>query len=439
MYLNQYRHLLLLMVGCCLVICTSCRSASQGATTGNNASAGPALVHYSSPTSIPSPSPSTQIPQTSCPASGTARAAITPPMTSGHTSTLVYYDNAVDPPGNPVSSVLKRYNPVTGQSSAIIRLEYTNIDDAQISPDGQWMLFIFHKSPNNGYAIGLVRVDGGYLQTLYCSAGGPVGDLQWSPNQKFLMFSEAASPSPPIYWLLEMVNGNIQVEFITPSKFYGIGTWLNDTRIYLYEESQVGNYPIYILDTRKGPDQKLENLQLAAKTLNYTALTPDKTQWISWFNAGDPKSPDGPSTISVQPTIGGKTHLIYSSQTPAVEHVIAISNTVLLVDIENYRGDTSQNGLWSMNIDGTGMKRLMVTHYVQQGLQEIIMLSYDWQIPWSNVSRDGSMYAAQKLGDGDRVLLIVGSMSGKTLTSTTIASDGTSSGLPLQVAGWTML
>jgi len=67
-----------------------------------------------------------------------------------------------------------------------------------------------------------------------------------------------------------------------------------------------------------------------------------------------------------------------------------ISRTTMLLLIQNLTGDTSHNGLWKMNLDGTGL-----THLTTAGTGQMSSLNGTSQFPWSNISRDGSMYALE--------------------------------------------
>ncbi|HEY0753207.1 MAG TPA: hypothetical protein VGD98_04540 [Ktedonobacteraceae bacterium] len=100
------------------------------------------------------------------------------------------------------------------------------------------------------------------------------------------------------------------------------------------------------------------------------------------------------SYISVVPTLGGSEKTVYPG--PGTGYAItsiATSNYTnsLLFTVDGTYGqnaDTSQDGLWKMNIDGTG-----VTHLFTTNNQAI--LNTRTRTSWSNVSRDGSMYAIE--------------------------------------------
>src|SRR2546427_733388 len=67
----------------------------------------------------------------------------------------------------PTSGILKRYDIVTQRKTEIVNLANKSISIAQISTDGQWILFVSQGS--RSAALQLIRMDGQGLQTLYCT------------------------------------------------------------------------------------------------------------------------------------------------------------------------------------------------------------------------------------------------------------------------------
>src|SRR6266581_8689681 len=115
---------------------------------------------------------------TSCPTPGTARAASMPSMTLGTHPTIVYIVN------ESTAGTLKRYDVVTGAKVEIVKLASTNISEAQVSANGQWLLFVAHVAGQ--VKLQLIRMDGQFLQTLYC--GNP-DQVEW--NQQLVVFEDA--------------------------------------------------------------------------------------------------------------------------------------------------------------------------------------------------------------------------------------------------------
>jgi eukaryotic-like serine/threonine-protein kinase len=109
--------------------------------------------------------------------------------------------------------------------------------------------------------------------------------------------------------------------------------------------------------------------------------------------------------------------------------VRAISPTTLLLLVENYSGDTGQNGLWKMNTDGTGLMRLSSDKNTQQSLCQFT------QYAWSNVSRDNQYYALQEVDPNTNTYnMYYGSMAG----GTPMQFAGIQ-GTQLLLAGWASL
>src|SRR5690242_11218389 len=111
-----------------------------------------------------SPVPTLNRAATICPPSGTARAAIMPSLHIGGQSQLIYYTG-----DNSSNSFIRRINVATGATTDILGLANANITEAQVSPDGQWLLFTLTiESPHGHIELRLVRIDGQYQQTLFC-------------------------------------------------------------------------------------------------------------------------------------------------------------------------------------------------------------------------------------------------------------------------------
>jgi len=115
------------------------------------------------------------------------------------------------------------------------------------------------------------------------------------------------------------------------------------------------------------------------------------------------------------------------------------SNSLLLI-IENQSPgndptiDTSENGLWKMNTDGSGFTRLTTE---SPGYQS--NFNRFTQYPWSNVSFDGTMYALQSTSNSSTdpiTQLYYGSLSGGSPTSFAFAHANSEM---VEVAGWTLM
>src|SRR5712691_963668 len=120
--------------------------------------------------------------QTSCPATGKACAIVTAPLALGTHQNIAY---AVDEGtyDAPIQASLVRYDIATRSKATVTTVSRTFITDAQLSADGQWLLFV--ASDAKGLSkLQVVHMDGQGLQTLYCTSSAGIGNLVWSPDQK---------------------------------------------------------------------------------------------------------------------------------------------------------------------------------------------------------------------------------------------------------------
>ncbi len=352
-----------------------------------------ALPSYASASSTHSSTPSYAAHpavSTSCPAPGTARAAFMPSMTLGSHPTIVYIVN--EGTSSHPTGTLKRYDVVTGGKVEIVKMPGTYMASAQVSGNGQWLLFV---SQTSGLSkLQLIRMDGQYLQTLYCNSVSGINEVESTPSQRLIMFSVTANGTESLD-LLNTTNGVLKKELAVPTNNEVIlRTWLDTTHIYL-TNTQLDQPPniIYLLDITKGPNQHLSDLQTVfhGHFVDFDSSYDAKYLYTADCSCGQGGN-SGPSSIAVQPATGGQTHQLYSPATYAVTGVRAVLPTTLLFTIDNNAvgggGDQSHNGLWKIHTDGTGLARLTTNTAGQfSGLTDFS------QFPWSNVSRNGSRYA----------------------------------------------
>ena len=373
--------------------------------------------------------------QTSCPPKGQARPVVTAPLTLGSHQNIVYVYNTS------TAGTLRRYDVSTGQKTTIVSLSNVAIGDAQVSTDGQYVLFLSKVSGQP--AIQMVRMDGQGLQTLYCgypNNGIPasVTNLVWSPNQHLAVFEEpnpGGGPGAPIVRLLNLSSGTVQTE-ITPTNRSGyvLRAWLNDTEVYMtgyYTNQAAPPHDVFILDLSKGPNQN--NTKQAASIQGYDwdiNLIPDGSKLILSQCGDDPQldMPAAPSLISSQPAVGGVLNIIYASHVHAVTQARIISSTSLLFILGGKFGIDPAPGLWKINLDGSGLTQLTADGRFLSNVHT----------PWSSVSRDGKLYAVGSynyVGSQLPVKLLYGSLSGGASTQFAITNVGEDA----QIAGWTTM
>ncbi len=378
--------------------------------------------------------------QTSCPATGTSRGFVSAPLALGNDPTIVYIVNE-GPPNAPTFGTVKRYDTNTGNKVEINKTANTRIDDAQVSADGQWVLYTAHVAGQSELRV--VRMDGQGLQTLFCAApGSRIFGAQWSVNQKLVVFDVGQDSGGVTTYLLNMASGSLQSELVTasPGLAYLPRTWLDNTRVLMVGFAQNADAPpqnVYLLDTTKGANQQTTDLQqvvtLGQPCWDFDSSFDSTKLFVSQCTPGQP---NGSSTVGVQPAMGGTLSTFFTSSTLAINSVRVIdpNNTYLLATATNMglgvSGDTSNDGLYKLKTDGSAPLRL-----TSDNAGETSNLNSFSQYFWSNVSRDGKMYALEmsNFSTGTYTLLY-GSLNGGT--PKTFASI---SGTVLEIAGWTKM
>jgi hypothetical protein len=291
--------------------------------------------------------------------------------------------------------------------------------------------------------LGVVRMDGQGLQTLFCAPPGyRIFGAQWSENQKLVVFDVDQNSGGVTTYLLNMDSGSLQTELVTPSPglAYRPRTWLDNTRVLMVGFAQNADAPpqnAYILDTNKGANQQVSNLQqvvtLGQPCWDFDSSVDSTKLFVSQCTPGQP---NGSSTVGVQPATGGTLNTIFTSSTLAINavRVIDLTNTYLLATANNMglgvSGNTSNDGLYKLKTDGSTPLRL-----TSNNAGETSNLNSFSQYTWSNVSRDGRMYVLEISNfSAGTYTLIFGSLNGGT--PTIFASIP---GTVLEIAGWTKM
>lgn len=376
------------------------------------------------------------------------------PLALGSHPSIAYIFNegTVD---NASFAELKRYDVTTGSKTVIVHLPQTNIAEAQVSADGQWLLFVSNDLV--GSKLQLVRLDGQGLQTLFCPSD-IVNHVQWSPDQKLVMFSAVTITGRSVPFLLTLSTGAVQRELLLPDTGFGFEarTWVDNTRVYLVSlpAGPGGAENLYILDTKQGAQQQVSNLTLVGQgsqpqscwdfDSDYEATRLVTSSCTVSFPPGstDRGIQQGPSSITIQSITGGSAHTTFTTPTLAITQVRLLgyksSKLLLLMENQNFGAsvsvDTSQNGLWKMNTDGSGLTRLTT-----ESAGDESNFNQFTQYPWSNISVDGSLYALQVTDIQSKnpiTNLVFGSLDGGP--TTTFAFANVNAGT-VEVAGWTMM
>jgi dipeptidyl aminopeptidase/acylaminoacyl peptidase len=357
---------------------------------------------------------------------------------------------------------LRRYDARTGQKTDIFTTAAGQIEDAQVSADGQWVLFLvdFHaaKRTEASAKIQMVRIDGQGLQTLYCfptnevyshfgggsGAGEPLPiDLQLSPDQKSLLFSVDANNQDSSVYDLNMVSGKVQKVYQDISNTLyttSIVTWLDNSEAYLITQGRTQpapaatirllNVPLASANAGNAIRQvfqgggHMHELSLDTSFDSATLYTDD------CLLAGSPYQ----TTIIAGPSHGGGVpQTIYQPPTSiCVDETRVISSTAILMLITDRNANTGiiQHEVWTMSVNGTAQHSLTTL----TPNNSLFQFNPDTQYVWSNVSRDGSMYALQQETNNSTENLVYGLVNGGNVTTLATSSTGT-----LTLVGWTTM
>jgi hypothetical protein len=358
---------------------------------------------------------------TSCPAEGTARAAVSAYLAPGHHQTLVFSTN----------TGLNRYDLSSGHITPI--LKNNSLEAAQLSTDGAWILLLDHVSGRS--AIQMIRLDGQGLQTLHCApAGQTIGDLSWSPNGQTIAFNEGQDILHNANtYLLHARTGVLQRVLVQAVYDPANGqtyqgylplSWIDNTRLYMldYPRCCVGGVgpgavplDLYLLDISKGSDQHAADLKNAAHLPfgfdEGMTLSADRSklflcQYTSSLN-GLTFVSSGPSPITEQSAGGGNDSTVYTDPNHAIFAIATADQNTLLLRVDN-SDNTAQNGLWKLNLSTHQETRLMALQ--SSASPQKIVFNTATLSPWDNVSRDDSIYAV--------VLQTSDATTGQVLTST---------------------
>ncbi len=464
------------LLGALLVACggSSASSSSGRFSNLNNLQAGsagqPGGGHIS-PLSTPMP-----VTQTNCPSSLlSGRQPVMRPMSLGKDATVVYISDQGVGVGPNSDGEIKLYDTVTGVpvagskiipgKSVLVHLPDALISEAQVSANGQWVLFVT-QAPGVS-EIQMVRMDGQGLQTLYCALPGTIHGVQWSPDTSRFIFSQEAISGLWNLSLFDITTGVVQPELVQLNGAplgYEARTWLDNERVYVigmmnaYPPALFPGYGLFVLDTSKGSHQKPSDLlqimkpsqSLACRSFdsdyNTTVLITSACHQTVASGSSVPSMLAGPSSIVAQAVTGGSPRTIYTSQQQAVTQVrmLGHESTTMLVTISTIGALTgslsnttaTQNGLWKMNLDGSGRTSL----FTSDAFSECEFNQFT-QYPWSNISLDNRLYSIevhQILGKSSAITLQVGSLSGDSSSSVAFENGMANQGL-LAIAGWTSM
>jgi hypothetical protein len=372
------------------------------------------------------------------------------PLALGKQDTLVYLEGSPASEQQPISNALKRYTISTRMTTEVVPLPSSQVAWATMSADGKWVIYVGNVggSGQNKRGIQLVRMDGQGLQTLYCS--GDFGWMQLSPDNKYVAFIDVGTlgsdPSTQTFKLLNTTTGTIETKpHDSTHPLEGPVAWLDNTHLYVVSGlgPGEGSQKLSLLDITTGTLKQILDLSASDQCID-ASHSIDGTQLFTSITSqchvvGYTPTSNGPSSIEVQSATGGPTKTIYSTPTYAIKALRVASSTNLLLIMHNANTETSHNGLWKVNTDGTGLTMLsseaaIIKDAANEEVNFTGLFGWNMDQPWANASRDGAYYSIQvqnHAGNGS-VKLLIGSMNGGA--PVTVAS-----GVNASPVGWTTM
>jgi eukaryotic-like serine/threonine-protein kinase len=370
---------------------------------------------------------------TICPRFGTARAAMMPSLHVGGQPALIYYTG--DSQGD---SFIKRINVATNVTTNMLGLANANITEAQVSPDGQWLLFVIVINyPHQHIELRALRVDGQYQQTLFCLPAtatpyaSELGQFVWSPDLASVAVQGFSGPFDlPAIYVVDLKHGQVQLEIASSfsqlqqgptgshplqMELYTPLKWLDNTRLYVggYTENNnaLSQANTYLLGTARGANQTTADLQRILSN-THVFSGPSFCDFDSSRDAAHlyvaqcsykANVVQKQSSLTVQPATGGPAKTIFSTNSFAIIGVRVInSHTLLLLTDKSIGNGYSGDALWRINTDGTGLTQLASGN-------ALTWCSY-LQNNCSNISTGGQLFAYMASG-GSSDLIYYGSVA----------------------------
>ncbi|HEY0756352.1 MAG TPA: hypothetical protein VGD98_20520 [Ktedonobacteraceae bacterium] len=442
-----------------LIVVSACTGLPGSSSGGNNT---PTVTGNSTPTSGTPVLQTVQMPatQTSCPDPDTARAAVVRPLLLGKLQNLVYIYNEVPQNTSAAIGHVRRYDVSNGHKAEVVS-SGLSIDQAQISADGQWVLFLSIPDPRNdtqhSALLQMVRMDGEGLQTLYCFSKTTYSNvahhnklpisLQWSVDQKSILISENTQNTTSQVFLLNVASGAIRQLLLDQKDAnysYSVLTWLDNTHFYLIKQGVSAPTPpatVYLVDasTATVASPGLVSILVTPTRMSYYSLDSsfDSTLLYSSYCllAASPFS----TNIQVGAAMGGSRHAIFQEQPKdCIETLRAISSStlLLLVEVVNGAGTSFTNEVWTFNLLSNSTQPLTTLTSPNSG-QTGYSFNPTSQFTWSNISRDSGFYALQAIDPvANNQTIFVSVLKGGAPTPIAVTNPGSSS---VSLAGWTTL
>jgi len=230
--------------------------------------------------------------------------------------------------------------------------------------------------------------------------------IQWSPNQKTIIFSQRQTSSSVLedIYSLNIVNGDIQLQmsFTNPDQVAHPVTWIDNTRVYVTSHlpANLSQANLFILDTSKSFHQHFNDLQKIYSVNGVWGfdISADATKLVTCTSS------NSGSQVIARSVNGVVARMIYNGNNPLFGAVRFIDKGSFHLMVAVDQSPSRQWGFWKINADGTGLTQLTNQSTGFGGFNKFS------QYLWSNFSRDGSFCA-----DGTSY----GSLNGGPLTSYT--------------------
>jgi len=443
-----------------LLLLTACSASPVGSGGQSTPTAVPGTSTPAASTATPAQTVAMPQTQTACPAANAARAAVMRPLVLGNHANLVYIYNEVPQNTSTAYGHLRRYDTTTSQKIDIAT-SGVQILQAQVSNDGQWVLFLSQPGGAAVVMLQLVRMDGQGLQTLLClpysgSGGAPLSSpaisFQWSVDQQSILLSDdtldaTTNKATSTISLLNVATGTLKTLFQDQADdlyTYSMVTWLDNTHAYIVKQGTEGPTPpetVFLLNTATATVAQPGLVTILTSPTRFSNNSLDSSFDGTQLYSSYCLQAASPFTTNIQagPAMGGTRHTIFQEQ-PAdcIQMVRAISPTTLLlmVVVSNSTGGSTQT--WTMSLPGGAMHTLAtLTSAVPGGSDQSYALNQTSQYPWSNVSRDGGTYALQEIDSTAQTQsILAASLNGGAPTSVATTNPGTST---VSLAGWTTM
>jgi hypothetical protein len=329
------------------------------------------------------------------------RVSMGPTPTLMNHQAVVYFYNYIENDKRDINEgFLMLHDVSTNRNIEVLRVENINIYSAQVSPDGQWVLFIVgYWKVRESYKLQRIRINGQQRETLYTFPPyfygsrefRPSLNANWSLDQKSVLIAIDKLGGMSSIGVLDMTTRKMRLVLQIASVQYGYYAvkWLDRTHVYIVASGRYGQEKappteLYLLDVTAPQVRRARDLKLIIPGAEGAYLAFDS-------------SPDGKRlfvaqktqdamTIWVEPATGGKREILsHIVNTPFRVDTLHVFTNYLLLTTSTSGSETE---VWYMPLDGsrhiTLFKSTDLTKY---------FLNRMTQYGWSDISRDGTMFA----------------------------------------------